>query len=558
MKKLTSLFLTATRRLTTTSLLTATALLTAFALLLSTATYSQSPNPLYQHLSPSANHIYSVRLGQIITKGELAGLLGSIPIKDPNAAKFLNIIKDPASGGVDLNHEILVAQTTATGNGADTLSFTQILLPLTDSAKFRLAFMATEHVHRVPGKGATMSHAKVGLAWNDRLLVATMISTEKPAPGTASAPGSAPAPGTAPTHKPAPGAHGSLSELALEKSLASLTGYPTNPLLADQRFLSGFATDEDMHAWAPKMDFSRFMSKFIKKMMAKDTAMRGKPLPDFANMDQTPHPPVLTTFNFENGRVMLRMTTYNAPDDAAVIQRVFDQPLNKDLLARIPAGSLLAFSAAHFNPAALPDFLEKYHTLHLLDSLLGKQGLSVKDLSAVFGGDLLFAAVGDTAALNDTTKKKVNTYFVATLGDPAKLMQLTAKLMASNASTDTAKAAKMKKLADKMMIRDNLLVISSSHEMAREYFDNTTRRPTDLLDGKKMQYAMIDLKAVSAFAAAALSDNPKAMIAARILEKLDKIEIGSSLTDGNTVVTFQIVTGDPSTNSLKTIVSLLH
>jgi hypothetical protein len=135
-------------------------------------------------------------------------------------------------------------------------------------------------------------------------------------------------------------------------------------------------------------------------------------------------------------------------------------------------------------------------------------------------------------------------------------MQISAKLMAS--STDTAKASKMKKLADKMMIRDNLLVISSSHEMAQKYFTNTTRRPTDLLDGKRMQYAMIDLKAVSAFAAVALSNNPKAMIAARILEKLDKIEISSSLTDGNTVVTFQIITGDPSTNSLKTLVSLLH
>jgi hypothetical protein len=33
----------------------------------------------------------------------------------------------------------------------------------------------------------------------------------------------------------------------------------------------------------------------------------------------------------------------------------------------------------------------------------------------------------------------------------------------------------------------------------------------------------------------------------------------SGLSDnGNTEVTFQIITGDPSTNSLKTLVSLLH
>src|ERR1700729_3680214 len=149
--------------------------LTVAALCLSVIAYSQSPNPLYQHLSPSANHIYSIRLGQIIAKGELTGLLGSIPIKDPNAQKFINIIKDPASAGVDLNQEILITQTTASGNGADTLSITQILVRLTDSAKFRQAFLAKEHVHHATGKGATMTHAKDALAWNDQLLVATEI-----------------------------------------------------------------------------------------------------------------------------------------------------------------------------------------------------------------------------------------------------------------------------------------------------------------------------------------------------------------------------------------------
>src|SRR5579863_5943472 len=90
--------------------------------------YSQSPNPLYQHLLPSASHIYSIRLGQIIAKGELNALLASIPVKDSNAAIFFNIIKDPASAGIDLSHEILIAQTTPSGKGADTLTFTQFLI----------------------------------------------------------------------------------------------------------------------------------------------------------------------------------------------------------------------------------------------------------------------------------------------------------------------------------------------------------------------------------------------------------------------------------------------
>jgi hypothetical protein len=506
-----------------------TTLLTAVALSLSAIAHSQSPNPLYQHLLPSASHIYSIRLGQIIAKGELTALLGSIPVKDSNAAKFINIINDPASAGIDLSHEILIAQTTPTGNGADTLTFTQFLIPLTDSAKFRrVTVTAHNHFHRVPGKGAAVSLAKLSIVWNDRFSVVTQVSAEK-------------------------------RELGLEKGLASLAGYPASPLLTDQRFLAGFASDDDMHAWAPKADFRNLFGKAIKKMLARDSSMHGNPFQDYANSDQTTHPPILTTFNFANGRIVFRLTTYNSPEDAALFRRGMDRPFNTDLLARLPGGLLLGYSAIHFNPTVFPEIMERHHTSHLIDSVLGKQGLSVNDLSAIFGGDILIAAVSDTTAIADTTKKKVNMYFVATLGDPAKLMQLTAKLMAANNSIDTAKAAKMKKLANRMVIRDNILVISSSKEMAQKYFDNPDRRPIIIPDNKTPQYLTVDLKAVSTFLAASMSNNPKAMIFARILEKLDKIEMTSGLSDsGNTEVTFQIITGDPTTNSLKTLVSLLH
>jgi hypothetical protein len=134
--------------------------------------------------------------------------------------------------------------------------------------------------------------------------------------------------------------------------------------------------------------------------------------------------------------------------------------------------------------------------------------------------------------------------------------------MANNggALDDTARMAKMKKLANNLVIRDNMLVISGSKEMAQKYFSNTDRRSTDLIDdSKSMQTFVVNLKAVSTFLGTSKSNDPKAMIFARILEKLDKIELKSSLQDGvNTVTTFQIVTGDPSTNSLKTLVSVLH
>jgi hypothetical protein len=520
------------KQLTSHSFVAIALLLSTIALVPSTTAYSQSPNPLYQHLPPSASHIYSVRLGQIIAKGELTPLLGSIPMKDPKTAVFISILQDPASAGIDLSHEILIAQTTASGKGADTISFTQILIPLTDSAKFRSVFVAklNQRVHRVPGKGATTYKAKEGMAWNDHLLVITEASSP-------------------------------VGEIAVEKSLTALAGFSGAPWLTDQRFLTGFATDEDMHAWSQKMDFMQLIAKLAKKMAAKNPVMQNAPFPDYSNMAQTPHPPVLSTFNFDNGRIVFRMTTFNKPEDAAMYHREFDRPINKDLLARVPGGGLLlGFAAVHFNAAALPDVLDKLHTRHMVDSALAKSGLSIEDISSIFGGDFLIAALADTTATTDTVKKKVNVYFVMTLGDPAKLLQLTAKLAAAgNGSADTGKMAMMKKLGDKMVIRDNTLVISGSREMAQKYFDNQSRRPTDLIDDKSVQTVVVDLKAVSAYLSTSMTNDPKAMIFARILEKLDKIELKSSLGDGdNMVATFQIITGDPSTNSLKTLVGLMH
>jgi len=482
-------------------------------------------------------------------------MLNSIPpSKDPKASMAINIIKDPSSAGIDLNQDVLIAETTAGGSGADTVSFTQILVQLTDSAKFRAMLngaVGDLHFHRVSGKAITTTKDKAGLAWNDKLLVITMASTESN--------GAKPALTTDAAHRP-------LSGLAVEKSLATLAGFPGTPWLTDQRFVSGFNTDADIRAWSTRMDIMGMFSKFATKMAAKNAAMQGKPLPDYSSMKKMPHPPVLSTFNFENGRIILKTTMFNAPDDASLYQRVYDRPFNKDLLARIPNnGLLLGFAAMHINPAAFPEVMDKYGTRHMIDSMLGKKGLSINDITAAFGGDFLFAALGDTTAANDTTKKKLNFYFVATLGDPARIMQLASKLAAGNGGTTTDSAAtaalaKMKKLAEKIVVQDNILVISSSREMAQQYFANHDRRSTALLgDNNSIQRITVDLKAVSSFVGHSLSGDPKAMIAARLLEKLDKLDFSTGMPDGNNMsMTFQIVTAEPSTNSLATLMSILH
>jgi hypothetical protein len=538
----------------------------AAILLLSTIGNAQPP--LYKNLPPAANHIYSIRLGQIVTKGDLLTLLNSLPpSKDPKAGMVINFLKDPSSTGVDISHEILIAQITAAGTGADTVSYTQVLVPITDSAKFRKTLagaMKDLHIHRLPGKGNTTYKDKMAMAWNDQLLVITLGSAESSGSSISDSatvfanPGKKPI--AAPVHKAPPAVHRSVGELSLEKSLAALAGFPANPLLTDQRFVSGFAGDEDVHSWSTRMDIMQTIAKLGKKFAAKSFAMQGKSFPDYSNLSQMPHPPVLSTFNFADGRIVFHMTTFNKPEDGPIYQKMFDRPINKDMLARIPnAGLLLGVAAMHINPSAIPDAMERYHTRQMVDSMLGKKGLTISDVSAIFGGDILVAVMGDTTAASDTSKKRINIYFVATLGDPAKMMQVAAKLAGSTDAADTAQMAKMKKLTEKMVIRDNTLVISGSQEMAKKYFDNTDRRSTSLIADNSAQDFVIDLKTVSAYMSTTMTGNPKVMVATRVFERLDKVELRTSLPDGNnTNMTFQIVTGDPSTNSLKYLLSLLH
>ena len=522
-------------------------------LLLSTLTHGQSTNPLFQHLPQDAGHVYELNFDQINSKGSgaITALLGSIPPgKNAQTGLIFTILKDPGAAGVDLSQNIFFTQTTATGTGTDTLSFMNVLVKLSDSAKFRSTLthsITGMHLHRLPGKGVTASKEHLGIAWNDQLVVVTLATVEHD--------------GTAKSHA-APVPHRPIGEIATEKSLAALAGFPNSPLLSDQRFLAGFATNEDVHAWSTRMDMMEMISKLGRKMADKNPMMKGRPMPDYSGrMSQMPRPPVLTTFNFDNGRIILKTTMMYKPEDAAVFKKIYDRGINKDLLARVPNnGLLLGFVGFHLNPAGIPDILDKYHTRAMIDSMLGKKGLTINDISAVIGGDFLVAALADTAAATDTAKKKINFYVVATLGDPAKLMTIAAKAAGGGGTMDTAGMAKMKKLMEKLVIQDNLLVVSTTHELALQYVNNHDHRSTALAgeDNNPMHVA-IDLKAVSAYLSHSGTSDPKLLVFARVLEKLEKIDFTGGVTDDtNYTLTFQIVTGDPSTNSLATLLNLMH
>lgn len=518
-------------------------------LLVSFVSRGQSVNALYQHLPPNADHVTEINFNQLNAKGNFSALLNAIPPTGSGQTNLiLGALRDPSSAGIDFSNNIFVAQTSASGNDADTLDFTSIIVQLSDSAKFRnLLAQAIPglEVSTAAGKGMSYGKDKMGVAWNDKMVVVTMASSDVLAKSNGATPASAAL---------------SPSELAVEKSFEALAGYSASPWLTDQRFLAGFATDDDVHAWSTGMNLRRTISRLMSKLGKKG----GMPaLPTMPDYSKGPHQaPILSIFNFGNGKIEFRMTFFNQPADAAAMRDLMDHPFNKDLLARVPDGLLLGWAALNISPRALEHAMDKYGTRKIVDSMLAKHGLTMDEITAPFTGDVLVAAVVPQPANDaDTAKKKIRFYFVAGITDPAKLMKLGAKLhAAAPPAADTSRKNPFRNIQKKMVIRDNLLVISNSREDAEKYFSNQNRRPTDLLgENNAMQRVVIDLKAVSALVGSSMSNDPKAMIASRILERLDKIVFTNGVMDGNNMIAdLQILTGDPNTNSLETLMSILH
>lgn len=512
-------------------------------------------NPLFGHLPPAADHIYEINFSALIAKGNLGSILNSLPpTKNAQNNMMFDLLKNPAAAGVDLSNNILIAQTTA--SGSDTLNFINVIFQLSDSAKFRAALSRTIgglRFHRLPGKGVSAGKDKMGLAWNDRLAVLTLASR---------------ADSMGPRHNPSSTIHHAVSEITIQRSLVALAGFIGSPYTTDDRFLAGFASDADFHSWSNgrgngTLNWMKMLSKLSSKF-SKTPGMNGTKMPNGFFPSSNKHTPVLATLNFAEGKMVFQTTSFLNADDVTLLNKVIDKPFNKALLAHLPSGPLLGWAGFHVNLGAIRDVLEHYHFRSKVDSMLAAKGLALDDITGLLGGDFLFAALApDSASTADTTKKKINFYFVTTLGDPAQFMKLAARLSVFKDSTmtspDSTKSKFFKDLGSKFVVQNNLLVISGSRELARKYFTHADLRPTDQAgDDANRQSAVIDLKAVGAFLGASASNNPKAKMALHLLDKLDRLAISTKLEGNNRLITVQLITNEPSTNSLSTLMSVLH
>jgi hypothetical protein len=208
-------------------------------------------------------------------------------------------------------------------------------------------------------------------------------------------------------------------------------------------------------------------------------------------------------------------------------------------------------------------------TLHTLDSILAKTGLTAKDLLSAFAGDLLIACIDNGKAPDPPTDSlgkprlgKPDLFVVFTINDLAAYNRIATTLKDSlrKPSADSSKSP-FRKMHFAHTLRDNIYVLGPDQNATDAYFDEAgrggSRLVSDAVSDNPFAVA-IDLKALTAFLRPVLSASPKSQQAVSILELFDQLTLATGRVQGNTMESYvELRMTDQQQNSLKTLIQLV-
>lgn len=508
--------------------------LLAALLLITVSVNAQTSNPLFRHLPPDAIKIYHINLPSLTSKLSWEEIVSNIPPSKSASDQELmqKVLKDPAQAGVDIHQDIFIAQSVGKNKYDSILT---ILIHLTDSGKFIALLREKEkglHTFHLPIKGRVIGKDKMTVAWDDKLAVFTIITPASTASQSTAA----------------------YTMNAARKSLAALQGFTSSFYTTDPVFTAGFSDDADFHMWGPHGEGAAKLAQIVGKKAAKG----GKNPLSMVTQKNKLH--TLTAVRFDAGKITMRTTTKVPPDSAKNYKILTSRPLNTDLINRLPGKAVLGMVNIHFDPSLLPEYLEKYHLLKMLDSMLSSKGLTTSDVLKAFKGDFLIAGM-QPVTQPDSVAGKLNPaiYFVTTIGDINAFMKLAGKL---NLGSDSTRGL-FGKMKSAYTIKDNTLVVGRNKAATDGYFSNTSARSSDLVSDRVRTNAFslaVDLKAITAFIQSAdNSSSPKTQQMLHFLTALDRLTYTAGGFQNDQLESyFELKMADASENSLRTIFKLLH
>lgn len=504
------------------------------SLLLTISATAQTTNPAFRHIPPDAEQVYHINLaalGSKISWDDISGLIP--PPKSAGDQEMMKYIKDPSLSGIDFHQGFIIAAGHLNKN-ADSPSYVTILVQLTDSGKLLPLIRDKQkglHTFKLPGKGSAAGKDKMAFAWNDKMIVVTLINT----------------PTRAGEKRVYPQYY---TLIAAKKSMAALEGFTGSAFTTDPIFMNGFSDDADLHAWTNAGSLLTQLMEMSKKK---------NPFGDKMNIPKAKsNMHSLTAFRFDAGKITLHTTTIVPPDSAKLYSIFNSRPLNTDLITHLPGRDMLGMFNMHIAPSELPYLLEHYHTKHLIDSLLGRNGLSFEDFIKALKGDFLVAGMMP-GQMPDTGKVKPGIFFVATIGDMGAFIKITGKLGLNKDSS----GGMMDKMKAGFTLRDNILVIGPKGQ-TDAFFSTNNPANLRLVDDRVRSNAfsiVVDIKAISGLLKASDpgSGNRKTQQMLHFLSALDRVTYAAgNYQNGQTEYNFEIKMADASENSLRSLLKLIH
>jgi len=337
---------------------------------------------------------------------------------------------------------------------------------------------------------------------------------------------------------------------AAKKSMAALEGFTSSPYTTDPVFMNGFSDDADLHAWTNAGSLLTQLMEMSKKKNPFGDKM------NFPKAQSNMHS--LTAFRFDAGKITVHTTTIVPPDSARLYSIFNSRPLNTDLITHLPGKEMLGMFNLHIAPSELPYLLEHYHTKHLIDSLLGRNGLSFEDFTKALKGDFLIAGMMPSQ-MPDSGKVKPSIFFVTTIGDMGAFIKITAKLGLNKDSS----GGMLDKMKAGFTLRDNTLVIGPKG-LTDAFFSTNNSANLNLVDDRVRNNAfsiVVDIKAISDLIKASdpESNNRKTQQMLHFLSALDRVTYAAgNYQNGQTEYNFEIKMTDASENSLRSLLKLIH
>ena len=168
-----------------------------------------------------------------------------------------------------------------------------------------------------------------------------------------------------------------------------------NSLLTDTRFASFEKHKHDLGFW---VNIDAVMSSYGSKNI--DAMTGGISLANTMWRNSA----FSSATNFEKGTITTEMLMYSSDELKEINKQYAPQPIDEDLVRRLPSKGLDFVMAYRMSPSAIHKTIEKMGMLGLANGFLKEQNLSVEQIVEAFSGDMVFA-------MNNYTQSKETLLF---------------------------------------------------------------------------------------------------------------------------------------------------